>query len=180
MPNEIEHKFLVNSPPLAEAIRVYKISQGYLSSVPERTVRVRLRDKQGYLTIKGIGDATGLERPEFEKRIRYTEAEGLMELVEPGAIIKQRYLIRENPDDTRLKVFFRWLLTGKKSLYFEIDVFEGENEGLVLAEIELGFKGQPFRRPSWLGKEVTGDSRYYNSALTKRPYSRWSKEERLA
>ena len=155
MPQEIERKFKVcgEFKPLAK--KAMRISQGYLSSVPERTVRVRIRDGQGFITIKGKSDIYGVSRFEWEKEIDAADAEHLLELCEPGAIDKVRYLV-DYAGHT-----------------FEVDEFHGDNEGLVMAELELKSEDEAFERPSWLGQEVTGDPRYYNAALTRNPFRNW-------
>lgn len=155
MATEIERKFLVISDFKEESERSTRIIQGYLSSVPERTVRVRLRDDRGYLTVKGIVNETGASRYEWEIEIPAGEAKELLSLCEPGVIDKKRYEIRK----------------GKH--VFEVDEFYGENEGLVMAEVELSSEDELFDKPAWLGREVTGDSRYYNSMLMKNPYKNW-------
>lgn len=134
------------------AFRAYDVRQGYLCSDPDRTVRVRLRGDQGFITVKGRGDASGATRFEWEKEIPAGEAEALLALAEPGIIDKTRYLIH-NTDGIHV---------------WEVDEFHGSNEGLVLAEIELDDEDDAFDRPSWLGAEVTGDPRYYNSSLSKK------------
>ncbi len=153
---EIERKFFVKGEFLPSSIGQKKIQQGYLSAVPERTVRIRIQDGKGFLTIKGIGSGDGISRYEWEKSIALHEAQALLALCEKGIIEKTRYLI---PEDS--------------GLTFEVDVFEGLNHGLIIAEIELPSADHPFRRPDWLGEEVTGDLRYYNAALTKHPFTRW-------
>ena len=150
---EIERKFLVEGDFLPEAVSSTRIVQGYICSAPGRTVRVRVRGGEGYLTIKGPSDEKGLSRLEFEWKISLEEAERLLELCEPGTIDKVRYLVP------------------KGAHTWEVDVFHGANEGLVLAEIELKAEEDFFERPAWLGKEVTGDRRYYNSMLTKYPFN---------
>lgn len=132
-----------------------RITQGYLSSVPERTVRVRIKGDKGYITIKGIGSASGASRYEWEKEIPVKEVEELLNLCEPGVIDKTRYLVTEG------------------SHTFEVDEFYGENQGLVVAEIELSAEEEQFGKPAWLGEEVTGDARYFNSMLMKNPYTKW-------
>ena len=135
---------------------VYKRQvQGYISRARGRTVRVRIRSGKGYLTIKGASDASGLSRYEWEKEIPLNEAEDLMKLCEPGVIDKTRYLVR----------------SGRHT--FEVDEFYGENEGLVVAEVELASEDEAFEKPDFIGQEVTGDIRYYNSQLRKRPYTTW-------
>lgn len=153
---EIERKFLVTSNAYQQlAFSQARITQGYLCSVPERTVRVRLKAEQAFLTIKGIGSASGMSRFEWEKEVSIEEGRSLLALCEPGLIDKTRYLI------------------DFEGFIFEVDEFYGENQGLVVAEIELESEAQCFTSPSWLGEEVTGDAKYYNSALMKAPFSRW-------
>ena len=148
---EIERKFLVKGDFKPFASTQKKLKQGYLSKVPERTVRIRIQDAKGFLTIKGKSNATGVSRFEWEKEIPLEEAESLLLLCEPSIIEKTRYLVPE-----------------KGGLCFEVDVFEGDNAGLVLAEIELNSENESFVKPSWLGEEVTGDVRYYNSYISSK------------
>ena len=155
MAQEIERKFLLRGAFRHLATQVTRITQGYLSSVPERTVRVRIRGDKGCLTIKGAGSASGMSRYEWEQEISLRDAEELLKLCERGVIDKTRYLIP----------------AGRHT--FEIDEFHGANEGLVMAEIELDSEDEDFPRPEWLGEEVTGDSRYYNSALARKPFTEW-------
>ena len=155
MAQEIERKFLVKGEFKSEAFKATRIIQGYLSSVPERTVRVRVKGEKGYITIKGIGNKSGASRCEWEKEIPVEEVKELLELCEPGIIDKTRYLVKAG------------------EYTFEVDEFYGENEGLTMAEIELPDENVAFERPVWLGDEVTGDSRYYNSMLMKNPYKNW-------
>lgn len=157
MAQEIERKFLVTGDFKAEAYKAVHIIQGYLSSVPERVVRVRVKDEQGFITIKGATDLTGVSRFEWEKEIDKDEALSLLRLCEPGVIDKTRYLILD---------------TDGKHIW-EVDEFHGENEGLVMAEVELSDENEPIGRPPWLGEEVTGDNRYYNAALKGNPYKNW-------
>lgn len=153
---EIERKFLVTSKDFLKQFKVEnRIVQGYLSSVPERTVRVRIKGKKGYLTIKGKSNENGLSRMEWEKEIEVKEAEQLLKICESGVIDKIRYDIE----------------IGKHT--FEVDVFEGENKGLIIAEVELQSENESFEKPDWLGKEVTGDERYYNAYLSKKPFINW-------
>lgn len=153
---EIERKFLVSSNAFKEeAFTQNRIKQGYLSSVPERTVRVRIKGEKGYLTIKGISNESGLSRFEWEKEIPVGEAEKLLLLCETGVIDKTRFEIK----------------TGNH--IFEVDEFYGENEGLVMAEIELKSESETFEKPIWLGQEVTNDKRYYNSYLSNNPFKKW-------
>ena len=155
---EIERKFLVVGDSYRqEAYESSRIRQGYICSSRGRTVRVRIRDSRGYLTIKGPSANGGLARYEFEKEITLLEAENLMKLCEPGMIDKTRYLVK----------------SGKH--IFEVDEFYGENEGLVMAEVELAYEDEPYEKPSFIGKEVTGDRRYYNSQLKEHPYTTWEK-----
>ncbi len=155
---EIERKFLVVGDSYKqEAYDSNRIRQGYICSSRGRTVRVRIRDSRGYLTIKGPSANGGLARYEFEKEISLSEAENLMKLCEPGMIDKTRYLVK----------------SGKH--IFEVDEFYGENEGLVMAEVELAYEDEPYEKPSFIGKEVTGDRRYYNSQLKEHPYTTWEK-----
>ena len=157
---EIERKFLVRDDSFKRlAFDSSRIKQGYISSGHGRTVRVRIRDARGYLTIKGPSENGGLSRYEFEKEITLEEAEQLMRLCEPGIIDKTRYLVS----------------SGKHT--FEVDEFYGENEGLVMAEVELASEDEPYEKPDFIGQEVTGDRRYYNSHLRKYPYSLWGNEE---
>ena len=153
---EIERKFLVKGDYKKFALRELKIVQGFLSTVPERTVRIRIKDDKGYLTIKGIGNASGVSRYEFEKEISLNDAKDLMAICEPGVIDKTRFVV---PADN--------------GLFFEVDEFYGENNGLTVAEIELPTEKTTFEKPEWLGKEVTGDVRYFNSMLLKNPYKNW-------
>ena len=153
---EIERKFLVKGDFKPFVTKQTKIVQGFLSTVPERTVRVRIKDTQGFLTIKGIGNASGASRYEFEKEISVHEAQDLMAICEPGVIDKTRFIV---PADN--------------GLVFEVDEFYGENEGLTVAEIEIPSEDTSFTKPEWLGEEVTGDVKYFNSMLMKNPYKNW-------
>lgn len=155
MPQETERKFLVQGEFKSFATQSIRITQGYLSSVPERTVRVRTKGDNGFLTIKGKADISGVSRYEWEKEIPFNEARELLQLCEPGIIDKIRYNIP----------------CGKHT--YEVDVFCADNEGLIIAEIELSEEGEKFTKPSWLGREVTGEQKYYNSMLSRHPYSKW-------
>ena len=156
MAHEIERKFLVTSNAYKNiATKVIRIIQGYLSSVPERTVRVRIKGKSGFITIKGAGNISGVSRYEWEKEIPTSEVEELLKICEPGVIDKTRYEVK----------------VGKHT--YEIDEFHGENEGLIVAEIELSSEDEHFEKPEWLGKEVTGEVKYYNSMLMKNPFTKW-------
>ena len=156
---EIERKFLVLDDSYKRlASSSSRICQGYICSSRGRTVRVRIRDSRGYLTIKGPSDNGGLSRYEFEKEITLQEAEQLMKLCEPGIIDKTRYLVKIG------------------SHTFEVDEFYGENEGLVMAEVELQSEDEPYEKPDFIGQEVTGDRRYYNSHLREYPFCVWGKD----
>ena len=159
MAQEIERKFLVDGDFKKEAYGSVRITQGYLSSVPQRVVRVRVKGGKGYITIKGAADETGVSRFEWEKEISLQDAKSLLQLAEPGIIDKTRYLIK-NTDCKHI---------------WEVDEFHGDNVGLVMAEIELESKNDAFDKPNWLGKEVTGNKMYYNSYLSKNPYKSWTK-----
>ena len=153
---EIERKFLVKDDSYkAMAYSASRIAQGYICSARGRTVRVRIRDEKGYLTIKGPADSEGLGRYEWEKEIPMQEAQELMRLCEPGMIDKTRYLVK----------------SGKH--VFEVDEFYGENEGLTVAEVELESADESYEKPDFIGEEVTGDVKYYNSFLMKNPFTRW-------
>lgn len=153
---EIERKFLVLSDQFKkEADKTTFISQGFLSTDPDRTVRVRLKGEIGFLTIKGQSNASGTSRQEWEYEIPATEARELLELC-PVTVEKFRYEIR----------------AGKH--LFEVDEFLGLNSGLVVAEIELNREDEQFERPVWLGKEVTGLVKYYNAQLAQHPFCHWS------
>jgi len=153
---EIERKFLVTSKlfiPLASTKHL--IAQGYLNSQPERTVRVRIKGESGYLTIKGKSDETGTTRFEWETEIALADARPLLALCENGVIEKMRY---ELPFGKHI---------------FEVDVFYGDNEGLIIAEVELTSAHESFEKPAWIGNEVTNDKRYYNAYLSQNPYKNW-------
>lgn len=155
MAQEIERKFLVVGDFKSSAVKQTRITQGYLSSVPERTVRVRVKGDKGFITIKGIGDESGASRYEWEKNIPVQEVEELLRICEPGVIDKTRFLVEYG------------------GMTWEVDEFHGENEGLIVAEVELDSADQEFEKPEWLGEEVTGQVKYYNSMLMKTPYTRW-------
>ena len=153
---EIERKFLVNSQQFkTDAVRKIHIKQGFLNTHKARTVRVRLKGDTGFITVKGASTDNGVSRFEWEKKILKSDAEALLELCEIGMIDKIRYDIE----------------VGKH--VFEVDEFFGENAGLIVAEIELTHPTEAFEKPNWLGKEVTGDTRYYNSQLSKKPFLTW-------
>ncbi|KGO90331.1 CYTH domain-containing protein [Flavobacterium suncheonense] len=150
---EIERKFLVTSEEFKTlAFTQNRVVQGYLNSHPERTVRVRIKGNKGFLTVKGKGNEAGTTRLEWEKEIPLTDVELLLPLCEKGVIDKIRYEVN----------------VGKH--VYEVDVFLGDNEGLIIAEIELSSETEPFEKPEWLGEEVTGDVRYYNAYLSQHPF----------
>jgi len=153
---EIERKFLVKNEDFkSQAEKQTRITQGYLSSVPERTVRIRVKGDKGFLTIKGISNEAGMSRFEWEKEIPASEVAELMKIAEPGVIDKTRYQVKQGNHT------------------YEVDEFYGENQGLIVAEIELQSEDETFEKPEWLGEEVTGDVKYYNSMLMKNPYTKW-------
>jgi adenylate cyclase len=153
---EIERKFLIKNHSFkTEAFTKNHIAQGYLSSLAERTVRVRIKANKGYLTIKGMTNETGMSRFEWEKEIPVDEAKSLLLLCEKGTIDKTRYEVQ----------------VGNHT--YEVDEFYGENQGLIIAEIELQSEEEAFEKPDWLGQEVTNDKRYYNSYLSLNPYINW-------
>ena len=154
---EIERKFLVKSKDYQrESHKKFYVKQGFLNTNKHRTVRIRISDKNAFLTIKGVSDKSGVSRFEWEKEIPVKEAKQLLLLCEKGIIEKNRYLIKYG------------------NHIFEVDEFLGKNEGLVIAEIELSNENEGFEKPNWLGKEVTGDVKYYNSQLSKKPFTNWS------
>ena len=154
---EIERKFLVlDDSYKREAFSSYHIMQGYICKERGKTVRVRIRDNQGFITIKGPSDQGGIVRYEFEQEIPLADAKELMKLCEPGIIDKTRWLVKIDEHT------------------FEVDEFFGDNEGLVVAEVELSSEDETFEKPHFIGKEVTGDRRYYNSQLCANPYRTWS------
>lgn len=154
---EIERKFLVKSKDYQrESHKKFYVKQGFLNTNKHRTVRIRISDNTAFLTIKGVSDKSGVSRFEWEKEIPVKDAKQLLSLCEKGIIEKNRYLIKYG------------------NHIFEVDEFLGKNEGLIIAEIELSNENEVFEKPSWLGKEVTGDVKYYNSQLSKKPYDGWS------
>ena len=153
---EIERKFLVVSDDYKkEALNKTRIVQGFLNTHKERTVRVRVSGEKAFLTVKGLSSKNGLTRFEWEKEILKHEAESLLNLCEPGVIDKIRYEVKI------------------KNHIFEIDEFFGENEGLVIAEVELENENETIEKPNWLGEEVTGNIKYYNSQLSRQPFKTW-------
>lgn len=155
MAQEIERKFLVKGEFKSLSFKATRITQGYLCSIPERTVRVRVKGDKGFITIKGKGNDSGASRFEWEKEIPVTEVQDLLKICEPGVIDKTRYLVKAGAHT------------------YEVDEFYGDNQGLVMAEVELGAENEDFIKPEWLGEEVTGDVKYYNSMLMKNPYKNW-------
>ena len=152
----MERKFLVlNDDFKKESFKNERIVQGFLSSEPERTVRVRIIGEKGFLTIKGIGNRSGTTRFEWEKEIAVDEAESLLAICEPGTIEKVRYFVRSGIH------------------IFEVDEFGSENQGLTVAEIELVQEQESYMKPKWLGTEVTGQAKYYNSSLVRKPFNTW-------
>ncbi|WP_121666212.1 CYTH domain-containing protein [Mesonia aquimarina] len=155
---EIERKFLVETNQYKkDAYQSYSIKQGYLNSHPERTTRIRITENKAFITVKGKSSANGLTRFEWEKQIDVNDAKKLLELCEPGKIEKTRYLVKS------------------ENHTFEVDEFYGENEGLTVAEVELKNENENVIFPDWIGKEVTGEKKYYNSALISNPYKNWMK-----
>lgn len=153
---EIERKFLVQGDFKSDAYKNERICQGYIvTNSNGRSVRIRIRGNKGYITIKGASNASGLSRFEWEKEIPLPEAEQLLAICDPGVIDKTRYLVK----------------AGKH--IFEVDEFHDQNEGLIIAEVELGSEDEQYEKPDWLGQEVTGDERYYNAYLSKNPYTKW-------
>lgn len=153
---EIERKFLVTSDAYkSEAFSKKRIVQGFLNTHPERTVRVRINGNKGFLTVKGKSNKAGTTRFEWERELDLAEAEALLKLCEEGVIEKTRYEVK-----------------AEKHI-FEIDEFYGNNQGLIIAEIELSEENEAFIKPLWLGKEVTGEVNYYNSSLSNNPFKNW-------
>ncbi|WP_055436055.1 CYTH domain-containing protein [Lacinutrix algicola] len=153
---EIERKFLVQSNAFkSEAFKQTRIVQGFLSTDKKRTVRVRLKGDIGFLTIKGQSSKNGLSRFEWEKEIPKIEAESLLKLCKKGMIDKIRYDVKVDNHT------------------FEVDEFFGKNVGLIVAEVELNNETEAFTKPNWLGEEVTGNAKYYNSQLSKTPFCKW-------
>ena len=154
---EIERKFLVKSDRFKnEAQTKYRIVQGFLNTHAERTVRVRIKGNEAFLTIKGKSNEAGTIRMEWEKEIAVKDAEALLAICEEGQIDKIRYEI------------------GLGNHTFEVDEFSGNNKGLIVAEVELAAEDEAFEKPDWLGEEVTGDVKYYNSQLSKKPFCDWN------
>ena len=156
MPLEIERKFIVTGEFKSLATSCTHIRQGYIASGHGRTVRVRIRDEKGYLTIKGPSANGGLSRYEFEKEIPLSDARDLMLICEPGIIDKHRYLVPATDGHV-----------------WEVDEFHGDNEGLIMAELELKSEDETFVIPAFIKREVTGDRRFYNSHMRQNPYKLW-------
>lgn len=153
---EIERKFSIKSTTfLANIKESYDITQGYLNSDKNRTVRVRTKGPKAYITVKGMSSSDGLSRFEWEKEISVEEAEALLPLCEDFIIRKTRHIVPFN------------------GFIFEVDVFKEANEGLVIAEVELESSDQQFDKPEWLGEELTGDERFFNAYLSNHPYTTW-------
>lgn len=194
---ETERKFLVKDLSFKDlAVASYEIRQGYIAHDGGNTVRVRIRDKQGFLTIKGPS-VNGISRHEWEREIPLEDAQELFLLCRGGSITKTRYIVPEGGipsetfgrpcpnewegpaaggcgrDEAKRRVSEGIPPSGR---FFEVDVFYGENEGLVMAEIELESPNEAFERPAWLGREVTGDRRFYNSHLLRNPFKLWREE----
>ena len=156
MPTEIERKFLVHTDSYKkEAFKKSYIKQGFLNSNKERVVRIRIKNETAFLTIKGPSNTSGTSRYEWEKEISLSDATELFKLCEEGIIEKYRYLVKSG------------------NHIFEVDDFLGDNSGLVVAEVELISENQIFTKPKWLGNEVTGNEKYYNSNLSKYPFKDW-------
>jgi len=156
---EIERKFLVGDRSVVDGIAGIRICQGYLSLDPERTIRVRLAGTRAFLTIKGISSARGTTRAEYEYEIPVNEAEELLDAMALGPLIEKTRYRRT---------------VGR--LVWEVDVFEGENQGLVVAEVELPSEGAAVILPDWVGEEVTGDPRYFNASLVMHPFRDWRQD----
>ena len=156
MAQEIERKFLVTSHEFkSQSFKHTRIIQAYISKIPDRTVRLRIKGETAYITIKGKASDNGTTRYEWEKEIPVNEANELLRICEPGNIDKTRYEVK----------------AGRYT--FEIDEFHGDNLGLIVAEIELLNETDEFEKPTWLGEEVTGNRKYYNSELSKNPFTKW-------
>ena len=156
MAQEIERKFLVKNDDFKkESFKETKIVQGFLSTVPERTVRIRIKADKGFITVKGIGNKSGTSRYEWEREISIEDATDLLKISEPGVIDKTRFNVKSGGHT------------------FEVDEFYDENDGLIVAEVELDSEDENFKKPNWLGEEVTGQVKYYNSMLMKNPFKNW-------
>lgn len=154
---EIERKFLVDGDYKSHAFKSFLIRQGYLSLSGTSVIRVRIKGEKAFVTIKSALAEGKIKRHEWEYEIPVADAEEMLQLCEDGVIDKRRYLVQAGPHT------------------FEVDEFYGQNEGLLIAELELETEDEPFEKPEWLGPEVTGNVRYYNSFLSIHPYTEWSK-----
>ena len=152
---EIERKFLVKGDFEKDVLRRQRIVQGYICVEEARTVRVRIQGDEGFLTIKSAANEKGWSRYEYEQPVSLVDAEELLKLCLPGVIDKVRH----------------WIHAGNH--LWEVDVFHGDNDGLVVAEIELSSEEEIFELPEWVGDEVTGNAKYYNAKLSQKPYSQW-------
>lgn len=156
MAQEIEFKFLVKGTFKPFVTKKMEITQGYLSIQPSRTVRIRIQDEKGYINIKGPAKISGIVRYEWEQEISLKDAKELLSLRESGLVEKTRYIVPAG-----------------NGLVFEVDEFHGDNDGLLMAEIELPTADTSFKRPDWLGEEVTGNHSFYSAELSKNPYRNW-------
>jgi adenylate cyclase len=153
---EIERKFLVKSDEYrSDAFKVQLLSQAYLNNNPEKSVRVRIVDNEGFITIKGPSYDGGLSRFEWEKKILIDEAVNLMKLCGDQLILKKRYFVKHN------------------KIILEVDEFLNNNKGLVVAEVELKTANQKIVLPDWIAEEVTGVNKYYNLSLVNNPFNSW-------
>lgn len=153
---EIERKYKAKNTTFLNETKIsFKINQGYLNSSAERTVRVRTKDNKGFITIKGKSNSSGTTRFEWEKEIPFDEAIELLKLCEDYIIEKTRHIV----------IY--------KNKTFEIDVFEGKNSGLIIVEVELENENEKIKLPEWIGDEVTGDEKYYNSFISNHPFCNW-------
>ena len=153
---EIERKFLVKDQSYEnEVVTSRAIKQGFLSTDPNRTVRIRVEETRGFITVKGISTDGGVSRFEWENPLSKAAAEALFKLCLPGKIEKTRHVVSVG------------------SHLFEVDVFGGDNQGPIVAEVELSDPNQAFEKPAWLGVEVTGEKKYYNASLSQHPYKDW-------
>lgn len=155
---EIERKFLVKGDYKSQSSKSFRIRQGYLSLSGTNVVRVRTKDEKAFVTIKSIPKEVTIKRNEWEYEIPVSDAEEMLLLCESVIIDKTRYLVNAG------------------NHVFEVDEFYGDNEGLLIAEVELDDENETFEKPDWLGDEVTGDIRYYNSYLSLHPYQEWKKK----
>ena len=156
MAYEIERKFLVKGDYKSKSFKAYPIKQGYLSLSGVSVVRVRVKGEKAYITVKSSAVAGSIKRNEWEYEIPVVDAEEMLKLCEEEIIDKTRYLVKVG------------------NHVFEVDEFYGENEGLLIAEVEFEREDELFEKPEWLGEEVTGNVRYYNSFLSMHPYKKWN------